>query len=461
MERTFLRKIFTFRRLLLIVCAFCVLLLPSNGLSSPPDYKTFGRDQLSDYNCKQNELLRIWVVYVGQGDGILIQLPPKYNYDPDPDDGIDAKSERIDVLIDGGSYRGSNANRMLAFLQTLYDPTSIIIENAVITHHDLDHIKGATAILNEPTVSIENIFHNGLASYRYAGRIKTAVDNAAGSIVKKSSNKIVRVLATTEADKETVQNSILINNKMALKKSYDEDLLHAIYKDLAAAILEKEEPQGVGTFERVWENSEFIPNTDDIRFQVMWPPQKLSVYSDWGQTINGNSVTFLLKYRDFEMLFTGDHNEKSEAALIAHLKANGNEALLNCDVLKAPHHGSAHILESFIRPEGAPAVLTVASMGAVGFAQGWKHPSTDVIKWAGGAHRFYSTYIHERRFTWEDMLDAKKHAAMQEIKHILIETDGIMFRIVEIEVDNPDPNNPPSVKKVKRSDGTRWIKASK
>ena len=98
-------------------------------------------------------------------------------------------------------------------------------------------------------------------------------------------------------------------------------------------------------------------------------------------------------------------------------------------------------------------------MGSTGFNQSWKHPSTDVIKWAGGAHRFYSTYIHERRFKWNDMINVKKRDEMKEIKHILIETDGLMFRVVEVEVDSPNLNHPPSVEEVNRANGTRWIKA--
>jgi len=56
-----------------------------------------------------SELLRIWVVYVGQGDGLVIQLPTRYDYDPDPGDDDDVRSERVEILIDGGSDSGQDA----------------------------------------------------------------------------------------------------------------------------------------------------------------------------------------------------------------------------------------------------------------------------------------------------------------------------------------------------------------
>ena len=81
-----------------------------------------------------------------------------------------------------------------------------------------------------------------------------------------------------------------------------------------------------------------------------------------------------------------------------------------------------------------------------------------MIRWVGGAHRFYSTHIHEKRFRWEDLTETAARDAMVEESHILIETDGAWFRIVEIPADG-DLANPPTVAATQRSNGTRWIKA--
>ena len=59
------------------------------------------------------------------------------------------------------------------------------------------------------------------------------------------------------------------------------------------------------------------------------------------------------------------------------------------------------------------------------------------------------------RFKWDDLVTIEDHQKMEEKKHILIETDGRWFRVVE--TDNPYVI--PPVNQTRRGDGTRWIKA--
>lgn len=88
----------------------------------------------------------------------------------------------------------------------------------------------------------------------------------------------------------------------------------------------------------------------------------------------------------------------------------------------------------------------------------WRHPRVETIRWMGGHHRFYSTFIHERRFTYAAPEQTLRR--MIERSHVLIETDGTWFRVVEVPVD---ANNltPRSVTQVGRSHGTRWICANR
>lgn len=194
--------------------------------------------------------MRIWIVYVGQGDGILIQLPGKYNYDPSPDDNIEEKSERLDIMIDGGSSYSRNKTRMLEFLQSIYTEPSITIEHAVITHHDKDHIFGLTTILNGSTIAAQNIYYNGLASYRPTVEILNDIQNSSGAIVLDSLNNIKRVIACLENDGTTLKRDYLISNIESLRRKHNRGDFHGIYKDLAHAIIEKEEPQNVVEFDR-------------------------------------------------------------------------------------------------------------------------------------------------------------------------------------------------------------------
>ncbi|MDR2525658.1 MAG: MBL fold metallo-hydrolase [Oscillospiraceae bacterium] len=85
---------------------------------------------------------------------------------------------------------------------------------------------------------------------------------------------------------------------------------------------------------------------------------------------NNNSVAFLLDYRDFELLLTGDAETEEETALVARWGA-----ALDCDLMKAGHHGS--------RTSNTTALLELATPEAVAISCGagnrYGHPHKDVL----------------------------------------------------------------------------------
>lgn len=464
------KPIFPVSLLILILCV-------PYAFGTPPNYKSFHRDQRTDYQPNPDDLMRIWTVYVGQGDGLLIQLPPKCNYDPDPTDDVSSRTETVDVLIDGGSHNPQNETIMESFVLNLYDEPAII-EHAVITHHDGDHVKGLIHILTGDSVGVESIYHNGLASYRRGKRGFSNSTTAAEAVRDISSGQLVRGMAFLEPDDDDqgkkLSEDYLINTKQELQEGLNNDEFQGVYDELANAVVDEDDPIEVRLFQRCVENGPFIEEREaklnrgvdlaGIEFKLIWPLERARKYGGWGETINGNSVTFRLDYGDFSMLFSGDHNEKSEEKLVEHLSDTNELDLLNVDVLKVPHHGSWHAYEPFFRRRTDNSqynrpVLSVASMGPRGFTTSWRHPSNEVIKWLGGAHRVYHTFIHEKRFNWSDLQTQEEREQMHERKHILIETDGEWFRIVEVDVREVDLTTPPTVQQTHRSHGTRWIRA--
>ena len=452
----------------------CLPLGVAAAAATPPEYKTFDRDQRIDYTPDPEELLRIWMVYVGQGDGLLIQLPPKYNYDPNPGDEDDAPTERIDILIDGGATPTQEASRMTAFIERLYGDGTATIEHVVITHHDQDHVSGLTYLLANSEFTVESIYHNGLASYRRGAR-DFSVFPGRGQLVKTSS----KVMAVRDpADRSLLREEDMIEDIDELIGAFGDDDLHFVYHQLAEAVVGHRERNGELSFDRVKAEDPFILERElergremvdsELAIDLIWPLDRTRYYGGWGETINGNSVTFRLEYGEFSLLFTGDHNKESEEALLEHIEATGRDGDLECDVLKVPHHASDDAYEPFFRRrEGFRPVLSVASMGSAGFqskvmagAGAWQHPSTDVIRWLGGHHRVYHTFIHERRFRWDEITTEQDRDRRIELRHILIETDGDWFRIVEVELDAMDLNDPPTVRQTRRSNGTRWIRTT-
>lgn len=462
----------SFPRAFLFAVILIPLVCPRACRAAAPYYKSLGRQQRREYTPQGEDLMRIWIVYVGQGDGILIQLPPRCNYDPDPTDSDHDRTETVDIMIDGGSHHAGNATRMESFLLDLYDDP--LIEHAVISHHDADHVKGLIHILNSDSVTVEAIYHNGVASYRRGVRNFSDDTTSSEAIRVVKNGHLIRGMAFID-NENRFREEDLVDSKDQLHERFENQEFEGIYNQLARAVLEKEYPAPVETFQRSRAGAPFINeretqlqrNTDiqDVRLTVIWPLDRPRKYKQWSETINGNSVTFRLDYGAFSMLFTGDHNELSEEKLIEHLEQQEQRQLLDVDVLKVPHHGSSHARESFFRRKNENGqtirpVMAVASMGPQGFGTSLKHPSTDVIRWLGGAHRVYHTFIHEKRFKWSNMQQKSERQKMHEISHILVETDGRWFRIVEIDADDGDINSPRTVKQTTRGDGTQWISAN-
>jgi len=474
-------KIRSIRPAIVFALVGYVLVMPVlSAQAIPPDYSTFNRQQKEQYRPDPNRLLRIWTMFIGQGDGMLIQLPTENNYDPDIHDSEDAKSERVDILIDGGAFYDKNAKLMLAYLKSLYGNDAMTIEHAVITHHDSDHIKGLMTVLADDKVAVENVYHNGLASYKRGKRgfPETGIPKSSEAVTKGANGRISRGMAFLEDGGKRLKRDYLITDLEKLRGRLADDEFHGVYLDLADQIVKKWRDRGPLTLFRPIGrgDGDFIAKQEDVSgrkkprnvsFDVLWPLDPPRRYGNWGQTINGNSVTFTLQYGDFEMLFTGDHNEKSEKAVLNTLTAEGKA--INCDVMKVPHHGSKHALKEFFTGHGPGCrpVVSVASMGEKGAeskslsgGSNWQHPSTEVIRWLGGAHRVYHTLLHERKFDWKELSTKAAHERLYERSHVLIETDGKWFRVVEVPIDHADFNDPPSVRKTRRGNGTRWIKAT-
>jgi beta-lactamase superfamily II metal-dependent hydrolase len=416
--------------------------------ATPPEYATYDREQRIQHTPDASRLMRIWAIYIGQGDSFLIQLPP----------AMSVGGERMDVLVDGGP----NGEQLPLFLRQVYGDNGCVIEHAVLSHHDADHVAGLTRVLNRPEFALQRIYHNGLVSWLPSGRgFETLQLSSTGTAVfstKKRQNEpefIDRGMAFLATNGRDLRDADLIGSRQALGAALNANQLEGVYRDFAQAVVQKTTPQAVQSFNRADETAGTLPQfaaaggASAVSLQQIWPKRPPRRYADqfgaWAYTINGNSVSFRLVYGDFEMLFTGDHNEASELDVLAELADAG---VLRSDVLKVPHHGSGRSDKRFF--DAVAPVISVASMGANTHG----HPHANVVKWAGRAHRIYHTHIHERAFP-QGNLDAATKEALKEQSHVLLETDGVWFRIVETK----DPRVVPGVTSVARGNGTRWIKA--
>ena len=86
--------------------------------------------------------------------------------------------------------------------------------------------------------------------------------------------------------------------------------------------------------------------------------------------INENSVAFILRYKSFCMLFTGDAGAAAEQRFL------GEGADLRCDVLKVGHHGSAYSST----PAFIDAVRPRFAIVSVGRHNLFGHPAPQTIE---------------------------------------------------------------------------------
>ncbi|GAA0624991.1 ComEC/Rec2 family competence protein [Sporichthya brevicatena] len=134
-------------------------------------------------------------------------------------------------------------------------------------------------------------------------------------------------------------------------------------------------PDPAGEVERVQRWAGRIPLTSpgpgeqrragDVAWRVLWPLRLI----DEGAPANNASVVLLAEVRGVRILLTGDIEPAAQAAL--HRAEPG----LRADVLKVPHHGSAHQHPPFLATLGARIAL--ASVGA---DNDYGHPAPAVLR---------------------------------------------------------------------------------
>jgi competence protein ComEC len=104
--------------------------------------------------------------------------------------------------------------------------------------------------------------------------------------------------------------------------------------------------------------------------QVLWPPADSATRGPGdGSTANEASVVLLVEVQGLRLLLTGDVEPEGQQALARLLPG------LRVDVLKMPHHGSAHQDEPWLVSLGASVVLV-----SVGADNDYGHPAASALR---------------------------------------------------------------------------------
>jgi beta-lactamase superfamily II metal-dependent hydrolase len=316
-------------------------------------------------------LLELYVIDVGQGDGLLIVTPEGHH-----------------LLIDGGNLRtmqkgGKNAADFIdwKFFKDYRDAAQrdrsdspILLDAVIASHCDQDHFGGLLDLLDLDApknkaeldcsgVQVDNFYHAGL-SWWYT---------------EDSRGKASRTLGDTQggAYVKLLEDRASARDAVARLGEPDEDTLKGAWGQFVRAMTKTRTASNAGSYAKITRLShashdylpKFGPNGDSAVSIRVLGPIELDVDGKAGlkkfpdgdsKNTNGHSVVLRLDYGDRRILLTGDLNTHSQHQL---MEAYGDDfaAEFGCDVAKGCHHGSHDVSYRFL--DGLKPLGTVISSG--------------------------------------------------------------------------------------------------
>ena len=317
---------------------------------------------MPETSLRDERLLEIVFVDIGQGDGALVITPDDKH-----------------LLIDAGQE-----DNMYRFLRWRYNrfQQPFTFEAAVISHPDQDHYKGFAPIFSDANLKFKNVFHNGIVE-RKGPKSQSLGPRNAGYLTE---------VATTKAELSALVSDPAVNDGKQYPK-----LLFALLNSGKVG-----DARGLCTADQHLPS--FAPGPSEFSIEILGPVRDqlngkdvLKWFNDVGLTKNGHSVALRLVYRNISVLLGGDLNTPAEHHLLRWATGypmppseqdrtaiiEGARQKFRSDVAKACHHGSADFSDIFL--QSIDALATVISSGD---DESHSHPRADALggigRWSRG-----------------------------------------------------------------------------
>lgn len=329
-------------------------------------------------------LLELYVIDVGQGDGLLLVTPEGHH-----------------IMIDGGDLRarqnsGKNAadfvdwkftrDYLLRADRSNAANRKISLDVLMASHCDQDHFGGLSDLLDRESeanraemsaasVSVEQFYHAGLSWW---WREPSAPgEPARRSLGRKTGGKFTQLLG----DRTSCETAI------ANLAAPDTDTLSGNWAKFVRAMTQTKRQDGTAApIARLSDQNQWLPGFADtdtdskVSIRVLGPVEQaangapaLTAFVGDSINTNGHSIALRVDYGDRRLLLTGDLNTASQDELMAHYGANFASEW-GCDVTKACHHGSSDVSVAFLA--GLAPVATVISSGD---AETHDHPKPQIV----------------------------------------------------------------------------------
>jgi hypothetical protein len=312
-------------------------------------------------DCLGDEgLLELYIVDVGQGDGVLMRTP-------------DDKWHVIDAGVENDAQmtkKGMPNFVRWKFIEDL-GRTAVRLHNVILSHSDFDHYGGLIDLfqgrVQRPdrvfAVEVENFYHCGIGRFASVPKLGRTTEGTVAEPPFDEYGVDGRGTFITEllAGKSTFRSPA---------RPFDETF--ARFARLVGTV--------PATVRRLSHVDEFLPGygeADDVTIRVLGPIVEtpdgspgLRVLGSESVTRNGHSIVLRLEYGKARMLLTGDLNTASQRLLLSYHPLDA----FAVDVAKGCHHGSDDIDLRFVR--AMKARVTVISSGD---NEDYAHPRPRVL----------------------------------------------------------------------------------
>ena len=339
---------------------------------------------------RNERLLRLSMIDVQQGDGLIVETPGDKT-----------------IFIDGGDNQLFARHAAARFGGTT-EQKPLIVDLMLVTHGDADHFDGLTELRKSETsdeprkrifVAPKRYYHNGIVKRpgkKPDGKTRretemlgattdvvgvpciTGLVDDPGALAASERNKPfetwTQTLAAWDPRTKAVTGKKIERRRIDHRSTNAFDFLNdeEVRIELFGPIV-VDTPAGPG-----------LPFMRD-------PPDDASLMlgtiatggGSWSasHTINGHSIAFRMRYRNVRFMVTGDLNQESSQ----RLRQTFPNAAFRSEILKAPHHGSADFDMEFLKEVGP--VVSLISSGDESEAKEYIHPRATLMSGLGKAAR--------------------------------------------------------------------------
>ena len=279
------------------------------------------------------------------------------------------------ILIDAGNL--SSSETIKSKLKTVYK--NMVINLAICTHPDKDHIGGFFGLLDDDEITINEFWLIDPAEYLDNEDIKYYGEENAAKAVRKIYNKpnddtqnLIEILDAKEIEFHSVaagwQDPLIPIKVLAPSEDYYREIVKDMVKDYGV------KPYDESDTEKYDEDA--LPDEADIKSTVL-------DMDDDPSSFNASSIVLLFTPGDGKkFLFAGDANCASLYKMTEDYKLE----VENVTILKVPHHGSKHNMTTEIIDRLSPKISIISAIGSK------KHPNNTLVSWLSKKGDVYSTH---------------------------------------------------------------------